>query len=45
MVVPYIFSEMISGGGTIGIAQTGYTTGLSAVWTNWGMVFGIIVFL
>lgn len=45
LVVPYIFSEMISGGGTIGIAQTGYTTGLSAVWTNWGMVFGIIVFL
>ena len=45
LIVPYIFSEMISGGGTIGIAQTGYTTGLSAVWTNWGMVFGIIVFL
>lgn len=45
LIVPYVFSEMISGGGTIGIAQTGYSTGISAVWTNWGMVFGVIVFL
>lgn len=45
LIVPYIFSEMISGGGTIGIAQTGYTTGISSVWVNWGMVLGIIVFL
>lgn len=45
LIATYIFSEMISGGGTIGIAQTSYTTGVSAVWTNWGMVFGTLVFL
>jgi solute:Na+ symporter, SSS family len=44
LIVPYIFSEMISGGGTIGVAQSGYITGISSVWVNWGMVLGIIVF-
>lgn len=44
-IIPYIFSEMISGGGTIGIAQSGFLIGLSSVWVNWGMVLGIVIML
>ncbi|HIW75638.1 MULTISPECIES: sodium:solute symporter family protein [Gordonibacter] len=45
MVIPLLFAEMMAGAATIGKAATGYTTGLSAVWVNWGMSIGMIVFI
>jgi len=43
LIIPLMFSEMIAGAGTVGVAQSGFTTGFSAVWTNWGMVVGCIL--
>ena len=43
LIIPLMFSEMIAGAGTVGVAQSGFTTGFSAVWTNWGMVIGCIL--
>lgn len=39
-VVPMILSEVIAGSATIGVAGTGYTTGISAGWSLWGMGIG-----
>lgn len=44
-VVALLFSEMIAGSGTIGNATTGFTTGFSSVWANWGMCLGCIFFV
>lgn len=44
-VVAMLFSEMIAGSGTIGNATTGFTTGFSSVWANWGMCLGCIFFV
>lgn len=43
-LIPLLFAEMIAGSGTIGNAAAGFTTGLSAVWMNWGMVIGVLLF-
>ena len=40
-----LFAEMMAGAATIGKAATGFTTGISAVWVNWGMSIGMIVFI
>ena len=45
MIVPLLFAEMMAGAATIGKAATGFTTGISAVWVNWGMSIGMIVFI
>lgn len=45
MIIPLLFAEMMAGAATIGKAATGFTTGLSAVWVNWGMSIGMIVFI
>ena len=44
-VVALLFSEMIAGSGTIGNAASGFTTGFSSVWANWGMCLGCIFFV
>lgn len=43
LIIPLMFSEMIAGAGTVGVAQTGFTTGFSAVWANWGMAIGCVL--
>ena len=45
MIIPLLFAEMMAGAATIGKAATGFTTGLSAVWVNWGMSIGMIAFI
>ena len=45
MIVPLLFAEMMAGAATIGKAATGFTTGISAVWVNWGMSIGMIAFI
>ncbi len=45
LIIPLLFAEMMAGAATIGKAATGYTTGISAVWVNWGMAIGIIFFI
>ena len=45
MIIPLLFAEMMAGAATIGKAATGFTTGISAVWVNWGMSIGMIVFI
>lgn len=45
LIIPLLFAEMIGGTGTIGAAQTGYTTGVYGVWATWGMTAGCIFFL
>ena len=45
MIIPLLFAELMAGAATIGKAATGFTTGLSAVWVNWGMSIGMIVFI
>ncbi len=45
LIIPLLFAEMMAGAATIGKAATGYTTGISAVWVNWGMSLGMIVFI
>lgn len=45
MIIPLLFAEMMAGAATIGKAATGFTTGISAVWVNWGMSIGMIIFI
>lgn len=45
MIIPLLFAEMMAGAATIGKAATGFTTGISGVWVNWGMAIGMIVFV
>ena len=45
MVTSLIFAEIIAGAVTVGAATTGFTTGLSSVWVNWGCMVGIVLFL
>lgn len=45
LIAPLLFAEMMAGAATIGKAATGFTTGISAVWVNWGMSIGMIVFI
>lgn len=45
LIIPLLFAEMMAGAATIGKAATGFTTGISAVWVNWGMSIGMIIFI
>lgn len=45
LIIPLLFSEMIAGAGTIGNAASAYSSGLNAVWANWGMVIGCFLFI
>lgn len=45
LIIPLLFAEMMAGAATIGKAATGYTTGITGVWVNWGMSIGMIVFI
>ncbi|MEG0072535.1 MAG: sodium:solute symporter family protein, partial [Raoultibacter sp.] len=45
LIIPLLFAEMMAGAATIGKAATGFTTGISAVWVNWGMAIGMIIFI
>ena len=45
LIIPLLFAEMMAGAATIGNAATGYTTGISAAWMNWGMAIGIVFFI
>ena len=40
-----MFGEMIGGSSTVGSSATAFSLGLSAVWSNWGMAIGVLVFL
>lgn len=44
-IAPLLFAEFMAGAATIGKAATGFTTGISAVWVNWGMSIGTILFI
>ncbi|MEF9879290.1 MAG: sodium:solute symporter family protein [Clostridia bacterium] len=45
LLAPLMFAEMMAGAATIGKAATGFTSGIVAVWVNWGMAIGIILFI
>ena len=41
VVAALLFSEIVAGAGTIGVAGNGFSGGLSsAVWANWGLGLG-----
>lgn len=42
-IIPMVLSEVIAGSATIGAAATGYSTGLSAGWSLWGMAIGCLL--
>lgn len=45
LTVALMFGEMVAGSSTVGNAASAFKMGLSSVWTNWGMVLGVLVFV
>lgn len=45
LVVPLLFAETMAGAATIGNSASGFTTGISAAWVNWGMALGMFLFV
>ncbi len=45
LTVALMFGERVAGSSTVGNAASAFKMGLSSVWTNWGMVLGVLVFV